>query len=50
MPQDRKKEFKNEFTHEFLKRRFACQKNNQEIFIDLYKILIVYAQKINNVA
>jgi len=46
MPHDRGEEFKNELTHEFMKRKLVCRKNNQEIFIDLYKTLVVYARKV----
>ncbi|XP_025269749.1 juvenile hormone acid O-methyltransferase [Camponotus floridanus] len=50
LPHDQKEEFRNEFIREFMKRKFACKtiQNNQEQtnFIDLYKILIVYARKI----
>ncbi|XP_025269751.1 juvenile hormone acid O-methyltransferase-like [Camponotus floridanus] len=50
LPHDQKEEFRNEFTREFMKRKLTCKtiQNNQEQtnFIDLYKILIVYARKI----
>jgi len=50
MPHDQIEEFKSEFTREFMKRKLACKtiQNNQEQtnFIDLYKILIVYAEKV----
>ncbi|CAL1687505.1 unnamed protein product [Lasius platythorax] len=50
MPHDRKEEFKNEFTREFEKRKITYKtiQNNQEqrFVLDLYKILIVNAQKV----
>lgn len=50
MPHDRKKEFKDEYIHEFMKRKLTCKtvQNNQEQtnFIDLNTILIAYARKI----
>ncbi|XP_071564715.1 juvenile hormone acid O-methyltransferase-like [Temnothorax nylanderi] len=48
MPQDLVKEFKNTLTCEFLRRKihYKSVHNNQELTLDLYKMLLVYAQKI----
>ncbi|XP_071639421.1 juvenile hormone acid O-methyltransferase-like [Temnothorax longispinosus] len=48
MPQDLMEEFKNTLTCEFLKRKINYKSiyNNQKLTLDLYKVLVVYAQKI----
>ncbi|XP_077277072.1 juvenile hormone acid O-methyltransferase-like [Temnothorax americanus] len=48
MPKDLMEEFKNTLTCEFLKRKINYKSiyNNQELTLDLYEVLVVYAQKI----
>ncbi|XP_071568865.1 juvenile hormone acid O-methyltransferase-like [Temnothorax nylanderi] len=48
MPQDLMEEFKNTLTCEFLRRKINYKSiyNNQELTLDLYEVLVVYAQKI----
>lgn len=52
MPYDRKEQFKDEFTQEYMRRRFYykhIRHQNERIVSDLHEILVVYAQKDNNV-
>ncbi|XP_032688154.1 juvenile hormone acid O-methyltransferase-like [Odontomachus brunneus] len=52
MPHDRMAELEDEFTQEYMKRRFFHKwrsNRNEKIASDLHEILIVYAQKDNNV-
>ncbi|XP_024878653.1 juvenile hormone acid O-methyltransferase-like isoform X1 [Temnothorax curvispinosus] len=43
MPPDRAENFKNEFVREYTNRKYT--RDNEELAVDLYKILVVYAQK-----
>jgi len=47
MPHDVMEEFKNVFTYEYMKRKINYKSvcNDQELTLDLYKGLIVYARK-----
>lgn len=48
MPHDLMEEFKNVFTYEYLRRKikYKLMHNDEELTLDLYKGLVVYAQKI----
>lgn len=43
MPPDRAENFKNEFVHDYMNR--ISTRDHEELMLDLYKILVVYAQK-----